>query len=670
MQKRSGFSLIFSFVLFFFPLTFALASSSAHDFETVELTGKIVQKKMNEVLQSHCLYHELEIELVKRQSKDLIEWLDPAKLYFLEKEIADWTNPSDARLKKLKDQWRQGDFSEIEKLATVMKKAISRRLSLEKNLNTSLELSEQEAQKAVKKLNWSKDEQELQEHLSLMHFLEDKLLSHWEEDKRPLAKERLKKQREEFESYFTQSMPGLKNPAMHYMLESYLRMFAQSLDAHTLYFTAKEAKEFTSSINRKITGIGVLLRDNLDGYRIVRIIEGSPTERSGKIQVGDRIIAVDAIPVIGLDLSSKGIHLIQGSKGSPVQITLQRDPPKNDKQNTPPLTFEVTLTRDDIVLQDSRFKTRLEPFGNGVIGVIELYSFYADEKSGCAEDVKNQILEMKQKGNLQAVVLDLRHNLGGLLVQAVELSGLFLHPGAIVSAKDSTGQVQTLRQLKNDPVWEGPLFVLISKSSASSSEIVAAALQDWGRALILGDPHSFGKGSFFVFPLNTKKWDPTGVFSITQGLYYTASGKSPQFDGVKSDISVPGPMASLEIGEKTLKYPLPSSQIGPKFKDDLSDVGLLDKRYLEKAYLPFVPEPTTFDLSLIETLRKNSQIRQSQSPYSASVKEEAKEGDEESSQENIESNLRAVQSQWQLQECLNIVKDWLLIQQHLTQQAA
>jgi carboxyl-terminal processing protease len=369
-----------------------------------------------------------------------------------------------------------------------------------------------------------------------------------------------------------------------------------------------------------------------------------------------------------MDLSSKGIHLIQGSKGSSVQITLQRDPPKQEKENHPqePLTFDVTLTRDDIVMQERRFKTTQIPFGEGNIGVIELYSFYTDEKGGCAQDIKNQILEMKQKGNLSAIVLDLRHNLGGLLVEAVELSGLFLHPGVVVSAKDASGQIQTLRHLTKDPVWEGPLFVLISKSSASSSEIVAAALQDWGRALILGDPHSFGKGSFFVFPLNTKKWDPTGVFSITQGLYYTASGKSPQFNGVQSDIAVPGPMATLDIGEKTLKYPLPTSQIEPRFKDDLSDVGFFDKRYLEKAYLPFVQEPSKIDPALVEKLRENSQLRQASAPFGQTSKE-----DQENEQEEApEPDLRAIQSEWQLQECLNIVKDWLYLEHALTQKAA
>lgn len=665
MRKRSGLAFLLVLILYLLPTSFLFSASAAQELETCELSSKIVQKKMEELFQTHCLYHHLDLELVKRQSKDLIDRLDPIKLYFLENEVISWTDPSQERLEQLQKQWMAGDFSELAKLGEITKKAIERRRKLEEKLSLPKDISDQTAQKALKDIPWAKNEEELSHHLSLMLVLENKLLSHWDEEKRPLVKERFKHQRGEFEDYFMQPMKEFKKPMMHFMLENYLRVFAQSLDAHTFYFTAKEAKEFTSSVNRKITGIGVLLRDNFDGYRILRIVEESPTEKCGKIKVGDRIVAVDGTPVIGMDLSSKGIHLIQGTKGSQVQITLQRDSSRVGELKTEPTTFDVTLTRDDIVMQERRFKTTKIPYGNGLIGLIELYSFYTDEKGGCAKDIKEQILELKKEGDLSAVVLDLRHNLGGLLVEAVELSGLFLDPGVIVSAKDSSGQIQTLRHLQKEPVWEGPLFVLMSKSSASSSEIVASALQDWGRALILGDPHSFGKGSFFIFPLNTKKWDPTGVFSITQGLYYTASGKSPQFDGVQSDITVPGPMANLDIGEKTLKYPLPTSQIAPKFKDDLSDVGFLDKRYLEKAYLPFVKEPATIDAALVEKLKKNSKERQINAPFNQSNKQGS---DQENTQDEApEPDLRAVQTEWQLQECLNIVKDWLYLEHSMTQ---
>ena len=183
-----------------------------------------------------------------------------------------------------------------------------------------------------------------------------------------------------------------------------------------------------------------------------------------------------------------------------------------------------------MVLKETRLEKSYEPYGNGVIGHFHLFSFYQDPNSSSAGDLKEAILEMKKKQNLKGIVLDLRNNAGGLLPQAVSVTGLFISKGVVVSVKDNTGVVQHLRNIDGQPIWTGPLIVLTNRTSASAAEIVAQTLQDYGRALVVGDPHTYGKGTFQTFTLesaNYGKVNPKGEFKVTRGRYYTVSGKSP-----------------------------------------------------------------------------------------------------------------------------------------------
>ncbi|MBM3198563.1 MAG: carboxy terminal-processing peptidase, partial [Chlamydiae bacterium] len=197
--------------------------------------------------------------------------------------------------------------------------------------------------------------------------------------------------------------------------------------------------------------------------------------------------------------------------------------------------------------------------------------------------------------------------------------------GIVVSVKSNSGEVEHLRNLGNKKIWDGPLLVLTNKASASASEIVAQTLQDYGRAIVVGDEETFGKGTFQTFTLestNYGKVNPKGEFKVTRGRYYTVSGKSPQFVGVKADITVPGALSQLEIGEKFAKFPLTSDEIAPGFQDDLSDISPLLRNQVMRLYQSDRQEVMTLFSPYLETLKKNSELRIAESKsYQAFLQE-------------------------------------------------
>ena len=311
-----------------------------------------------------------------------------------------------------------------------------------------------------------------------------------------------------------------------------MKATAESLDSHTNYFTPSEANQFMIQVQQRLFGIGAQLRDNLDGFSVMRILENSPASQSSKLKINDKIIAVNHEPIVGLDIT-EAVDLIRGEKGTPVVLTILRETCKETRQIE---KLDIELIRNEVVLEESRLETSLEPFGDGVIAHLRLFSFYQDPKSSSAGDIRKALENIKKDHKLAGVILDLRSNAGGLLPQAVAVTGLFINKGIVVSIKDNSGKLQHLREIEGKPVWDGPLTVLVNRASASAAEIVAQTLQDYGRAIIVGDDHTFGKGTFQTFtldPINNPKVNPQGEYKVTRGRYYTVSGKSPQLVGVQ-----------------------------------------------------------------------------------------------------------------------------------------
>ncbi|KKM14526.1 hypothetical protein LCGC14_1705220, partial [marine sediment metagenome] len=295
-----------------------------------------------------------------------------------------------------------------------------------------------------------------------------------------------------------------------------------------------------------------------------------------------------------------------------------------------------------------------EPFGDGVILNLKLFSFYQDSKSSSSQDLKNAIDNYAKKHKIKAIILDLRSNTGGLLPQAVEVASLFISKGIVVSIKDSSDNLQHLRNTDGKTTFDGPLVVLVNKASASASEIVAGTLQDYGRAIVVGE-ETFGKGSFQTFSLDSSKnakINPSGEVKVTRGRYYTVSGKSPQLVGVQADVKVPGILSELDIGEKFSKYPLENDEISPNFDDDLSDIPLIHRKRLSLLYKHNLQQKMTTYTQYLDILGTNSKNRIENNQNYQSFLTDIK-------LKNFESKSVELfnQSDIQLLETMNIAKD-------------
>ena len=274
---------------------------------------------------------------------------------------------------------------------------------------------------------------------------------------------------------------------------------------------------------------------------------------------------------------------------------------------------KVDLKREKIILDDERVQFKTEPFGDGVIGKIMLPSFYESEGApSCEADIRAALRQMKKQGKVYGLVFDMRDNLGGFLSQAVKVSGIFMTSGVVVISKYAQGEIQYLRNVDPRLYYDGPLVILTSKMSASASEIVAQALQDYGIGLVVGDPRTYGKGSIQYQTIT----DPSAssYFKVTVGRYYTVSGRSTQIEGVQADIHVPTAYAPYNIGERYLEYALKNDQIAPAYNDPLSDVQGATKLWFQKNYLPFLQKKQSQWVQMLPTLKKSSQHRISNNP--------------------------------------------------------
>ena len=347
----------------------------------------------------------------------------------------------------------------------------------------------------------------------------------------------------------------------------YLNSIVTQYDPHTTYL-APEAKEvFDQNISGKFQGIGARLSKTKQQVEIVEIIIGGPVWRDNLLNVGDIIISVaqseDEEPTeISLMKLSDATDLIKGEKGTKVYLTVKRVDGGVE---------QVVVTRDVVELEETYAKSSIINDDISKYGLINLPRFYVDfddyGERNAATDIKKEILNLKSKG-INGLILDLRNNGGGSLKTVVDITGFFIEKGPVVQVKSIGGRKEVLRD--NDPsiLWDGPLVVLVNEFSASASEILAAALQDYNRAIILGSKQTYGKGTVQnIVDLNNvisgNTYGDLGSLKITTDKFYRVNGGSTQLEGVKSDIIFPNRYSYIDIGEKDLENPLSWDKIDP-----------------------------------------------------------------------------------------------------------
>lgn len=349
--------------------------------------------------------------------------------------------------------------------------------------------------------------------------------------------------------------------------EVVMKTIMNSMDPHSEYMDSDDIDEFDSSMARSFAGIGVRIRSCPSGAQVEEVIKGGPAAKSKRVDSGDQIIAVGKTVLEGMSLS-KIVKFIRGEKDSEVQLTLR----KANRQAGGAATEVVTLVRDEIDLTELRVTGKKFDTAQGPVGVISVQNFY----KGVSGDVEKRIRELGDERPLEGLVLDLRNNSGGLLREAVRLAGLFISEGPVVAERDSDGVSEWIDDTDDRTVFDKPLVVLVNQFSASASEIVAGALQDYGRAVIVGHSQTHGKGTvqqvLDLTPYRIGGFRVMGQVKITKGQYFIAGGKSVQRIGIVPDVLIPGYRLFEEGLERSYENALDAAEIASKLKPDNADV--------------------------------------------------------------------------------------------------
>ena len=380
----------------------------------------------------------------------------------------------------------------------------------------------------------------------------------------------------------------------------YLNAIATQFDPHTYYFAPQEKDRFDASISGKFEGIGARLQKKNQEVRIIEVISGGPVWRDQLLEEEDVIMKVaqeneEPVDVAGMRLDDV-VKLIKGPKGTTVYLTVKHVD----------ATVEVIpITRDIVELEDAFAKSSIITKEDKKFGVIHLPKFYVDfndyGERNAASDVKKEIEKLKSE-NVEGIILDLRGNGGGSLQTVVDMTGFFIKDGPVVQVKSTGGKKQVLKDTDSSVTWDGPLVLMVNEFSASASEIIAAALQDYKRAVVIGSKQTFGKGTVQnVVDLNqiisSNTHGDLGALKITTDKFYRINGGSTQLEGVKSDIVFPGRYSYIETGEQAQDNPLSWDQISPADYQTWNASGNFDfaveqskKRIASNSYMMLIDE--------------------------------------------------------------------------------
>ncbi|TND08147.1 MAG: C-terminal processing peptidase [Bacteroidetes bacterium] len=354
-------------------------------------------------------------------------------------------------------------------------------------------------------------------------------------------------------------------------MATYLNVLTSVYDPHSEFFPPKDKANFDIAMSGQLEGIGAQLQEKEGFIKVTNIVPGSPSWKDGRLKAGDAIIKVgqgnkEPVDVVGMDIDD-AIKMIRGKKGTEVRLTVKK-PDGN--------TQVVELIRDVVILEETFAQSAVIQRDGKKLGYIKLPSFYADFNGvgahSCADDVRKELVKLKAEG-VEGIMLDLRDNGGGSLQEVVKMVGLFIDDGPVVQVRSSGNEIKTYEDPdRGQIVYEGPLAVMVNEGSASASEILAAAIQDYKRGVIVGSNSSYGKGTVQTFfdldrlltPENAAQ-APLGQVKITIQKFYRVNGGATQLKGVIPDVVLPDMYAFIETGEKDMEFPMPWDEIAPKF---------------------------------------------------------------------------------------------------------
>jgi carboxyl-terminal processing protease len=591
--------------------------------------------------------------------KDYLNALDPSKRFFLQSDIDEFAKYET----QIDDQILNKDLSffdltytrlmkRMEESKSYYKEALSQPFDYKKDESFNADYEHMPFAKSVKEL---KERWRLQVKLSALSSLveKQKLQEDLAKDSKKTIEERLKEYKEslgesstpELEAKFVENAKKKQSeaPKSYEQLEKetrestlsslndnfnfikdldredwfsiYVNAIASRFDPHTSYFGPSEKERFDLSMSGKLEGIGARLQKKNDFTEISELISGGPAWRGKQLESGDIILKVaqgDAEPVdvVGMRLDDV-VKKIKGPKGTEVRLTVKK---------TDGTIKVITIIRDEVEIEETYVKSSVvekDGFKYGIIYLPKFYIDFEDQNSRDAgKDVAIEVERLKKEG-VQGIVMDVRDNGGGSLKTVVDIAGLFIEQGPIVQIKSAAGKKEVLYDRDSKVQWDGPLVVMINEFSASASEILAAAIQDYKRGVVIGSKQSYGKGTVQnVIDLNQfvrgSTYGDLGALKTTTQKFYRINGGSTQLEGVKSDIAIPDRYAYLKMGERDIDNAMPWDKI------DAADYKVWDKQ-------------NNFDLAI-----SKSKTRMSNNPQLQLIDDNAKWLDERN-KENVYS---------------------------------
>jgi len=510
----------------------------------------------------HYLSRPIDDEVARRWFKGFLEALDPMKVYFLQSDVDAFLQKRDS----LDDLVKRGDVSfAYEVLARFLQRVDSRLPLIEKLLQTPQDFTKDESIVIDRDVTtWARNEAEA-EDLWRRRIKYDLLVQKMEKTPEAEAKEKLLRRYRSFAKRMHQMTADE-------LLETYLSALTASLDPHTSFMSPGTLENFEIQMRLQLDGIGASLKGEDGHTTVAEVVPGGAADRDGRLKAKDRIVGVgqgtdgEVEDVVDLNLNEV-VKKVRGKRGTVVRLKVI---PVGE---TAPKIYDIV--RDKIELKDAEARGEVIEHGKKAdgspyrFGVINLPSFYMDmdaARQGQAEyksttrDCRRLLDDFRQKG-VDCVVLDLRNNGGGSLPEAISLTGLFIDRGPVVQVKKKDKSVEVYDDTEPGVSWSGPLVVLTNKFSASASEIVAGAIQDYGRGLLIGDNATHGKGTVqSLLDLGRQLFQrfdnapSLGAIKITMQQFYRPSGASTQLEGVKSDVELPSITTHLPVGESDLDY--------------------------------------------------------------------------------------------------------------------
>ncbi|AXG68277.1 tail-specific protease [Kordia sp. SMS9] len=510
---------------------------------------------------------------------DFISAVDPMKRYFLASDLREFSEYKD----KIDDEIKEPGvkfFSLV--YGRLMKRMEEAKAFQEKLLKKPFDFTENETiDRDYEKLNFAKNVKELKERWR--KELKFSTLANYD-----IKLEVEKNKKEEDASHKIKDFDSLEKEARESTAKTYVEFFdlmddlerkdwfsiyvntiVEEFDPHTSYLAPQDKDRFDMNMSGKLEGIGARLQKRTEGAKIFEVISGGPAWRSKKIEAGDIILKVaqedeEPVDIVGMRLDD-AVKLIKGPKGTKVSLTVKKVDGSIEI---------ITIQRDLVEIEETYAKSAVVKKGQRTFGIINLPKFYVDfedyNKRNAASDVKKEIERLKDQG-MEGLVLDLRNNGGGSLKTVVDMAGFFIKDGPIVQVKSSIDAKEVLKDEDSRIQWDGPLVILVNELSASASEILAAALQDYKRAIVIGSKQTYGKGTVQnVVDLNRfvrGNDGNVGALKLTTQKFYRINGGSTQLEGVKSDVVVVDKYSFIDIGEKDQENPLPWDQIDPALYD-------------------------------------------------------------------------------------------------------